>query len=77
METILIQTENQEQSAAIKAVLKALKVNFTAKGKAVSKDDMDEMLNIAASIKKGFQESQDIESDKIKPQSIKQLLDEL
>ncbi len=77
METILIQTDNKEQSRAVKAVLRALKVNFTTKGKPMSEIDLNEALRISQSIKKGLKEAQEIEGGKIKPLSINELLNEL
>lgn len=75
METIFIQTTNPEESKAIKAFLKALKINFRA-FKMVSL----ESLEIASTIVEGFKEAKEIELGKKKAKgysSFKEILDEL
>jgi hypothetical protein len=72
METIIIQTDNREQSKTIKAVLKALKVKFKAE-----ENSLKDALKITESIRSGYKEMQDIEAGKIKPTPLKDLLNEL
>jgi len=70
METIIVETENQEQAETVKAILKALKVNYTS-------SDNTEAKKIAENIRQGYLEMQEIEAGRVKPKSLDQMLDEL
>jgi chemotaxis receptor (MCP) glutamine deamidase CheD len=72
METILIKVKDHKKTAAIKAILNAMEIEFVS-------DSMGdkEAKKIAKSIKKGLEEVKRIEEGKIKPISVKEFLDEL
>ncbi|GAB3668126.1 hypothetical protein GCM10028791_43580 [Echinicola sediminis] len=58
METFLIEIEDQEKSDAIKAVLKALKIDFEVYA------DTSESKRIAESVAQGYKEMLEIEKGK-------------
>ena len=74
METIVIQTDNKEQSRALKAFLKAMKMKFE------TSDVSPETLRIGKGIIEGYKEVTDIETGKIKSKSygsFKEILNDL
>lgn len=75
METILIETTNPEESKAVKAFLKALKINFRA-----STILSLESLERANSIVEGYKEAKEIDLGKKKAKSyssFKEIMHEL
>lgn len=72
METLVIKINDSRKSEALKAVLKALDIEFEASGKSSK-----EAKKIVRSIKKGLDELKLIEEGKIKPKSLEEFLDEL
>ena len=74
METIVIQTDNKEQSRALKAFLKAMKMKFK------TSEVSPETQRIGNGIIEGYKEVMDIEAGKIKPKSygsFKEIFDDL
>lgn len=53
METLIVQPKNKEQLAAIKAFVKALKIDFTTKKDTYNEDFVKEILEAKEDIKKG------------------------
>ena len=72
METIIINIEDKEKSKAIKNMLKAFDIDFMAHDK-ITKETID----VASSIRKGFEEVKLIQKGKLKSQSLEDLMDEL
>ncbi|MBS9523743.1 hypothetical protein KIH41_13310 [Litoribacter ruber] len=71
MGVIVIETINEEQSETVKAILKALKVRFTAT------EDISESKIIAESVAQGYKEMLDAKAGKIKARDARDLFDEL
>jgi hypothetical protein len=75
METIVIRTNDSEESKMVKAVLKALRVKFEA-----SSSVPEETRRIAKGIAEGYKESMNIDSGKSKAKtysSFKEIFDDL
>ncbi len=72
METLVIKINDSKKSEALKAVLKALDIEFEVSGKSSKAAK-----KIVKSIKKGLDELKLIEEGKIKPKSLEEFLDEL
>jgi len=53
METLIVHPKNKEQSAALKAVMKALKVNFETKKNPYNQEFVSEILKAKEDIKNG------------------------
>ena len=71
METIVIETNDSEQSKTVKAILKALKVKFT------NLEDISESKEIAESVARGYKEMLDVKAGKSKAKDARDLWNEL
>ncbi|MFC3417413.1 hypothetical protein [Algoriphagus hitonicola] len=71
METILIKPKNEEEATTIKAILEALKVNFS-----MSETD-EESIKIAKSVAQGYKELKEVKKGKLQAKDIDELLSEL
>jgi len=71
METIVVETNDAEQSKTVKAILKALKVKFTPIG------DISESKVIAKSVAQGYKEMLDVKAGKSEARDARDLWNEL
>ncbi len=71
METIVIETNDKEQSKTVKAILKALKVKFK------TSEDTSESKRVAESVARGYKEMLEAKSGRLQARDARDVIDEL